>query len=196
VRATADWSGTGADLGFAILDLGSGGRLRKEVRGESGLRRELRGESRKEKAELGLRPWVAVLAGFVAPVFLDGLGLFGPPNSGASYRGLELVGDPGVQALAGQARGRVDLAVQLRRDASHEVAGKGLVGFFAALGAECQIILHRISEGLLELRDGVTLESNHVARIDDFTMKDAGDVIEFHLSDVTFVLHHGGFAER
>jgi hypothetical protein len=101
--------------------------------------------------ELGTRPRLAGDGGFATPVFLYGLCLFGPPNSGAGHCGLELVGDPGVQALAGKARGRVHLPVQLRRDSRHEVAGKGLVGFLAALGAERQIIPHGVPVGPFEL---------------------------------------------
>src|SRR5438034_1393596 len=81
--------------------------------------------------------------------------------------------------------------MKARADTGHELTRVGLFGFLAPLRAKGQVVLHRFSEGAPQLSDTCTLEGDDIARVDDFAVKDAGLVVEFNPSDISFVFHHG-----
>jgi hypothetical protein len=83
---------------------------------------------------------------------------------------LKLLGHPGIEALAGNARRQIDLAVKLRRIAGNELAREGFVRLFPTLLAEGEIIVSRILEGGLQLVNAALLEGDHVPRVDDLAV--------------------------
>src|SRR5689334_19346145 len=111
------------------------------------------------------------------------LGLAGSslrPNSADLGHGrLKLLGHPGIETFTGDARSKINLAVQFRGEAGHELPGKRLVRLLATLGTKGQIIINGVLKGFLQLPHANTLEGNHVAGIDDLAMKNAGVVVKF-----------------
>src|SRR5947209_3381185 len=81
--------------------------------------------------------------------------------------------------------------MKLWRNARHELTREGLVRLFPALRAECEIIVDRSLEGCFQFGDALSLEGDHVARVEDFAMENPRFVVEFDFANITLVFHHG-----
>ena len=91
---------------------------------------------------------------------------------------VEGLGHPRVQALSGFLGGHKGAPVNIRWHTHHELARERLVRIFLTLGAEGEIILNRVGQGLLQGFDRAALESNDIARVDDLTVKQSGIVVK------------------
>src|SRR5919106_623874 len=85
----------------------------------------------------------------------------------AVLRRLDLPGDPGVKAQVLGLSTCGCLAVQLGRNADHDIAAVGLVGCLAALCAEIEVDVDALAKRLLKLVCGLALEVHHVAQSGD-----------------------------
>ena len=139
-----------------------------------------------------LRLW---LSGLGCVILASGL----LDRPGAEDRPLELLGHPRIQALAGQSGSGVQLAMQVGRNPSHELTGKRLVRGLASLLAEFEVVIDRLPEGFHQRGDAVSLERDHVPRVDDFTVKNAGlgpDSFSADLIRVLFIRVQKELSER
>lgn len=114
---------------------------------------------------------------------LTGCGL---NHSNAENRALELLCNPGVEALARKHSRNIHLPVQVWRNSSDELSGKRLVRGFAACFAELKVIIHGLVKCLLNLGNAVALKGDDVAGVDDFPVKNLRLVVELDFADITF----------
>src|ERR1035438_4376485 len=75
---------------------------------------------------------------------------------------------------------RHDLAMDFGRHANQKLPGKRLLRVFPAGGAEVQVVIHRVFEGLFQFPDGSSLKGDHVSRVDHLTVKHARFLIQLY----------------
>lgn len=78
--------------------------------------------------------------------FRGGRPAFRLDDTDALHGILQLLGHPGIQALAGNHRGHVDLPVQFRENSGHELPRERIVRILAPLVAEGEVVIHRLAE--------------------------------------------------
>ena len=78
-------------------------------------------------------------------------------------RGLQLLQDVGIQALALPPGLRHDLTVYFGRYTHQKFPRERLLRIFSPGAAELQVVVHRIFKGLFQFFHGRTLKSNDLA---------------------------------
>jgi hypothetical protein len=84
----------------------------------------------------------------------------------------------------------IGAAVEFQRQPHYELAGEWLVGPLVALGAELKIVVNRLSKGLSQLVHDISLESNYVRCIQDFTVEQSDLADELDTPGVSLILQH------
>lgn len=60
----------------------------------------------------------------------------------------------------------------------------------ASFGAECQVVVDRVAKRILQLGDRLPLKGDDVSRVDDFSMKQAGIIVELDFADIALESQH------
>jgi hypothetical protein len=84
----------------------------------------------------------------------------------------------------------IQFPVQVGRKTHHEASRERFVWFLSTLGAEIQVIIDGLAEGLLELIHALGLKGDDIAGIQDFPVKYSSLRIQFNVCCITFVLQH------
>ncbi len=98
---------------------------------------------------------------------------------------------PCIDAFAGFGGGEVELAMTIGGGAEGKFPGEGFVGFLSLLLAKFKVVVYGVLKGLFGFVNGCACEGDDIADVEDATEDDSGFVVNFHVTDVSFVVQHG-----
>ncbi len=98
---------------------------------------------------------------------------------------------PCVDAFAGFCCGEVELAMPIGGRTEGKFTGEGFVGFLPLFLAKFKVVIYGVLKGLFGFGDSCACEGDDVADVEDATEDDSGFVVNFHVTDVSFVVQHG-----